>query len=184
MELYKSLDRDVTRMWHHPENGPILLSWMIMQIRCCNAAENDQQLLRCRQMGKRAVDLNCFKYMHDLVSSSLFLDDSLVSRIVRKTVYDLLSYLCDYFDGDGSCARHPFIYELLCALISWPSLAKEFCNNEDFQHLSMLASALTKAGMGNYIRSQLESLPILSDYYDENKYFLKSVGEDEYILTQ
>lgn len=53
-----------------------------------------------------------------------------MSRIVRKAVYDLLSYLCDNFDGDGSCARHPFIYELLCALISWPSLAKEFCKNE------------------------------------------------------
>lgn len=72
LELYKSWDRDVTRMWHHPENGPILLAWMIMQIRFCNAADNDEQLLRCRQMGKRAVDLNCFKYMRDVVSSPLF----------------------------------------------------------------------------------------------------------------
>ncbi|KNC21791.1 hypothetical protein FF38_03233 [Lucilia cuprina] len=200
-EIYESLDKDLTRMCHHPENGPILLSWMMLQIRCCNAAENDEKLLRCQQMGKRAMDLKCFNYLHSLISSPLFRDDSMVARIVRKTIYDLLSYLCDYFDGDGSCSRHPFIYELLCELLSWPSLAKEFCSNEDdgvrslyntlleifpidFQHMSMLACSLTKAGMGNYIKTQLESLPILSDYYDENKYFLKSVGDDEYVLTQ
>lgn len=54
----------------------------------------------------------------------------MVSRIVRRTIYSLLNYLCNYFDGDGSCARHPYIYELLCELLSWPTLAKEFCSQE------------------------------------------------------
>lgn len=71
-ELYKTLDRDVTRMCHDPENGPILLAWMLLQIRCCNAAENDEQLLRCRQMGKRAVDLKCFNYLHSLLCNPIF----------------------------------------------------------------------------------------------------------------
>lgn len=71
-DIYESLDKDLTRLCHHPENGPILLSWMMLQIRCCNAAENHEQLLRCQQMGKRAVDLNCFQYMHSLISSPLF----------------------------------------------------------------------------------------------------------------
>lgn len=53
-----------------------------------------------------------------------------MSRIVRKTIYSLLTCLCEYFDGDGSCSKHPYIYELLCELLSWPTLAKEFCSHE------------------------------------------------------
>lgn len=121
-----------------------------------------------------------------------------MSRIVRKTVYNMLTHMCNFFDGDGSCARHPYIYELLCELLSWPTLAKEFCADEgefiqslpkrsgklykyclfsekgvrslfntlletfpiDFVHLSMLASALTKAGMSNFVSIALGALPI------------------------
>lgn len=71
-EIYESLDKDLARMCHHPENGPILLAWMMLQIRCCNAAENDKQLLRCQQMGKKSLDLKCFNYLHSLISSPLF----------------------------------------------------------------------------------------------------------------
>lgn len=53
-----------------------------------------------------------------------------MSRIARKTIYNQLTYMCDLFDADGSCAKHPFIYELLCELLSWPTIAKEFCNHE------------------------------------------------------
>uniref|UniRef100_A0A1I8PXZ0 Nucleoporin NUP188 n=1 Tax=Stomoxys calcitrans TaxID=35570 RepID=A0A1I8PXZ0_STOCA len=199
-EISKALDKDVTSMCHHPENGPMLLTWMLLQIQYTDAAENEEQLLRCRKMGKRAVDLNCFKFMHDLISNQMFKDDSMVSRIVRKTIYTLLTYLCDYFDGDGSCGQHPHIYELLCELLSWPTLAKEFCSHEeggvrslydsllemfplDFAHLSMIAAALTKAGMGSYVKQNLEALPILTDLHDENKFQLKSLGGDEYVLS-
>lgn len=53
-----------------------------------------------------------------------------MARIVRKSIYNLLSHLCDYFDNDGSCSRHFFIYELLSELLSGPNLAKEFCSSE------------------------------------------------------
>lgn len=71
-DIYESLDKDLTRLCHHPENGAILLGWMMFQIRCCKAGENDEKLLRCQHMGKKALDLKCFQYLHDLVSSSLF----------------------------------------------------------------------------------------------------------------
>lgn len=57
---------------------------------------------------------------------------------MRKTIYDLLSYLCDFFDGDGSCSKYSFIYELLSELITWPSLAKEFCTKEGKKNLKFL----------------------------------------------
>uniref|UniRef100_A0A1B0GBY2 Nucleoporin NUP188 n=1 Tax=Glossina morsitans morsitans TaxID=37546 RepID=A0A1B0GBY2_GLOMM len=200
-DIVKSFDKDVTRMCHNPENGPLLLSWMLVNIRYTNASENDQQLLRCRQMGKRALDLNCFSYMNDMISNSIFKDDSLVSRIVRRTVYNMLCCMCDYFDGDGSCCKYPYIYDLLSELLTWPSLAKDFCSTKesgvhslfatlleifpmDFVHLSMVATALTKAGMGNYVKNQLEALPILTELYDESKYLLKSNRENEYVLMQ
>uniref|UniRef100_A0A1A9X3K7 Nucleoporin NUP188 n=1 Tax=Glossina brevipalpis TaxID=37001 RepID=A0A1A9X3K7_9MUSC len=200
-DIISSLDKEVTRMCHNPENGPLLLAWMLLHIRYTDASENDQQLLRCRQMGKRALNLNCFLYLNNMISSPIFKDDSLVSRIVRKTVYNMLSCMCDFFDGDGACSKYPHVYELLTELLTWPSLAEEFCSKTeggihslfatlleifpiDFVHLSMIATALTKAGMGNYIKNQLEALPILTMLYDESRYVLRNNGENEYILMQ
>ncbi|KAI9577792.1 hypothetical protein GQX74_010979 [Glossina fuscipes] len=126
---------DVTRMCHNPEYGPLLLTSMLVNIRYTNASENDQQLLCCRQMGKRALDLNCFSYIHDMIASSIFKDDPLVSRIVRKTVYNMLCCMCDYFDGDGSCCKYPYVYELLSELLARPSLAKDFCSTKEAEKL-------------------------------------------------
>uniref|UniRef100_A0A1B0B5M1 Nucleoporin Nup188 N-terminal domain-containing protein n=1 Tax=Glossina palpalis gambiensis TaxID=67801 RepID=A0A1B0B5M1_9MUSC len=117
--VFLSFDKVVTRMCHNPEYGPLLLAWMFVNIRYTNASENDQQLLLCRQMGKRALDLNCFSYMHDMISNSIFKEDSLVSPIVRKTVYNMLCCMCHYFDGDGSCCKYPYVYHLLNLVNYW-----------------------------------------------------------------
>jgi len=60
----------------------------------------------------------------------MYADDSMLSRIVRKTIYNQLGYMCNLFDGDGSCARYEGIYELLCELVSWSHIAKDFCSRE------------------------------------------------------
>ncbi|XP_017478764.1 PREDICTED: nucleoporin NUP188 homolog [Rhagoletis zephyria] len=200
LNIIDSLDKEIIRMYHNPENGPLLLSWMLLKIRFTKATEEEETFLPCQLMGKRAIGLRCFEYLQNLLTNTMYKDDSLVSRIARKTVYNMLTYMCDFFDGDGSCARHPYIYELLCELLSWPSLAKEFCSEEekgvrslfntlletfpiDFVHLSMLANSLTKAGMSSFIKAQLESLPIFTDLYDESKYPLRAINEEDYILT-
>ncbi|CAD7013526.1 unnamed protein product [Ceratitis capitata] len=198
--IIDALDKDITRMYYNPENGPLLLGWMLLKVRFTKAIEDPETFLPCQLLGKRAIDLRCFEYLHNLLTSSMFKDDSLVSRIVRKTVYNMLTQMCNFFDADGSCARHPYIYKLLSELLSWPTLAKEFCADEekgvrslfntlletfpvDFVHLSNLADALTKAGMTNFIKSQLETLPIYTDLYDECKYPLRAINEEDYILT-
>ncbi|XP_053962764.1 nucleoporin Nup188 [Anastrepha ludens] len=200
LNIIDSLDKEIMRMYHSPENGPLLLAWMLLKIRFTKAIEDAETFLPCQLMGKRAIDLRCFEYLHNLLTCTMFKDDSLVSRIARKTVYNMLTYMCDYFDSDGSCARHPYIYELLCELLSWPALAKDFCAEQekgirslyntlletfpfDFVHLSMLANALTKAGAYTFVKSQLESLPIFTDLYDECKYALRAINEEDYILT-
>ncbi|XP_067632280.1 nucleoporin Nup188 [Eurosta solidaginis] len=200
LNIIDSLDKEIIKMYHNPENGPLLLAWMLLKMRFTKAIEDEAAFLPCQLIGKRAINLRCFEYLYNMLTCSMFKDDSLVSRITRRTVYNMLTYMCDLFDGDGSCARHPYIYELLCELLSWPSLAKDFCAEEekgvrslyntlletfpmDFVHLSMLANALTKAGMSTYIKNLLECLPIFTDLYDENKYLLRAINDDDYILT-
>lgn len=93
-DVFKKLDKDVTGMCYHPENGPMLLSWMLLQIQYTDAAENEEQLLRCRKMGKRAVDLNCFKFLLDLISNSMF--KVRVNAIVYK-INLFISFFDTYF---------------------------------------------------------------------------------------
>ncbi|XP_017079209.1 nucleoporin Nup188 [Drosophila eugracilis] len=198
-KLIEDLQVDISTMHHRPEHGPLLLVWMLLRLRGTNDADDASSLLRCRQLGKRAVDLKCFVQLHLVVRHTMYADDSSLSRIVRKTIYNQLGYMCNLFDGDGSCGRYEGIYELLCELVSWPHLAKDFCSREDdgprslyktllenfpldFTHLSKLAESLTKAGQGNYIKSQLESLPILALLYDENQHKLREVDTDEFEL--
>ncbi|XP_034478000.1 nucleoporin NUP188 homolog isoform X1 [Drosophila innubila] len=199
VQLIEELHAQIGSLHHRPEHGPLLLVWMLLRLRATNDAEDATSLLRCRQLGKRAVELKCFVQLHAIVTHPMFADDSLLSKIVRRTIYNQLGYLCDLFDGDGSCSRYEGIYELLGELLSWPQLAKEFCNSEDegvrslyntllenfplqFTNLAKLAQALTKAGQGNYVKSQLESLPMLALLYDERQQKLNELGADEYEL--
>lgn len=129
-QLIEELHVPISSMHHRPEHGPLLLVWMLLRLRGTNDSEDASSLLRCRQLGKRAVELKCFQVLHAIATHAMFADDSLLSRIVRKTIYNQLCYMCDLFDGDGSCARYDGIYELLCELLSWPQLAKDFCNRE------------------------------------------------------
>ncbi|XP_052839879.1 LOW QUALITY PROTEIN: nucleoporin Nup188 [Drosophila gunungcola] len=198
-KLIEDLQVDIASMYHRPEHGPLLLVWMLLRLRGTNDADDASSLLRCRQLGKRAVDLKCFVQLHLVARHAMYADDSMLSRIVRKTIYNQLAYMCNLFDGDGSCARYEGIYELLCELVSWPHLAKDFCSREDdgprslyktllenfpleFTHLSKLAQSLTKGGQGNYIKSQLEALPILALLYDESQHKLREVDTDEFEL--
>ncbi|EDV37352.1 uncharacterized protein Dana_GF11461 [Drosophila ananassae] len=199
-KLVEDLNGEISSMYHRPEHGPLLLVWMLLRLRGTNDADDASSLLRCRQLGKKAADLKCFAQLHQIASHSIYADDSIISRIARKTIYNHLGYMCDLFDGDGSCGRYEGIYELLCELVAWPQLAKEFCSNEDygprslyktlleqfpleFTNLAKLANSLTKAGQGNYIKKQLESLPILAILYDENVHKLKEIDTDEFELT-
>ncbi|XP_037942076.1 nucleoporin NUP188-like [Teleopsis dalmanni] len=199
-EVIDVLADDIERMYHRPENGPMLLAWMLLNFRFKNAAENLESSRKFRLFGKRAIDLECFKYLRSMLTNEMLRNDSLVSQIARRTVHNLLSYMCDLFDNDGTCASYPFIYELLAELLSWPTLAKQFCSSEtgtrslyntlleifpyNFMHISMLATALVKGGQGAYVKSQLEELPIFTDTYEHYGTVLRAVSVDDYVLTR
>lgn len=134
-QLIAELHVEISSMHHRPEHGPLLLVWMLLRLRGTNDADDASSLLRCRQLGKRAVELKCFELLHSIATHAMFSDDSLLSRIVRKTIYNQLCYMCDLFDGDGSCARYDGIFALLCELLSFPQLAKDFCNRKGLLRL-------------------------------------------------
>ena len=72
----------------------------------------------------------------------MYTDKSLIAKIVRKNLYDHLSFMCDLFDSDGSMAQHSKIYELISEVLSTPSIANEFCKHEDGPLRSLLNSAM------------------------------------------
>lgn len=71
-ELIRNLDKDISQMYHNQENGPILFAWMLLNLRCTNIIEDEDSLLKYRQFGKRALDLNCFQYLKALVANPMF----------------------------------------------------------------------------------------------------------------
>lgn len=162
-EVIKSLDSHIITLHQYPEHGPILLIWMLFNFQ---ASSEDQlsieQTSRLHQIGSRSIQLNVFDFLHKLLLHKNYKDKSVYSRIVRKSIYDHLSLLCQLFDSDGSISQHPKIFELTSEVLATPSIALEFAKNEDsslhslfdsakemfplnFLPLSMIAKALSNA---------------------------------------
>lgn len=65
-----------------------------------------------------------------------------MSRLIRKSIFDHLSRLCDLFDDDGSMAYKNHVYDLLAELLQYPILAKDFVENEDIGVRSLYNTAM------------------------------------------
>lgn len=129
-DIIAKLADEIAMLHNNPEYGPILLAWMLLNFRIVSGECAESDMLKFRRYGAKAVHLNCFKFLEEMVCHSMYKDDTLVSKIVRKTIYDLLAYMCDLFDGDGSMAKQGSIYELLCGLLSWGHISSDFCAKE------------------------------------------------------
>ncbi|XP_055610232.1 nucleoporin Nup188 [Uranotaenia lowii] len=203
IEAINILDREFVSLHQYPEHGPLLLVWMLFNFRLQSRLEDDDLCNRYRQFGSRAVQLGVFEYLLALISHPTFNDHSLVCRVTRKSIFNHLSYLCQLFDSDGSVASHAKIIELLSELLQNPSIAVEFCKNEDnpirslydtalevfpvdFVPLATIAHALSSSGanQAKYIHQQLENLPVYSEVFNSDRYELRpsAVNEDEYVL--
>ena len=86
---------------------------MLLNIRAMTDGCDDQEMAKFRRYGAKAVQLNCFKFLYDMESHPMFNNDTLVSKVVRQTVYDLLNFSCDLFDGDKYMGKQTYIYELI-----------------------------------------------------------------------
>lgn len=141
VEMAKSLDSHIITLHQYPEHGPILLTWMLFNFQAYSENISVEQTSRFHQIGSRSIQLNVFDFLHKLLCHKIFKDKSVSSRIVRKSIYDHLSLLCELFDTDGSIAQHPKIFELISEVLKTPSIALEFAKNEDAPMHSLFDSA-------------------------------------------
>ncbi|XP_053672999.1 nucleoporin Nup188 [Anopheles nili] len=200
-----ALDGPMVSLHQFPEHGPLLLLWMLFNFRLQHTVEDEDTTRRYQQLGSRAIKLGVFEYLHGIVSHPMFKDQSLTARIVRKSIFNHLGFLCQLFDADESIAHHSKIFDLLSELLTSPTIATEFCKTEDhpiralfnisleqfpveFTPLSKIAYALATAGssQNSYIQRLLENLPVYTELYTgRNQYEIRkasSTHDDEFAL--
>ncbi|XP_058120378.1 nucleoporin Nup188 [Anopheles ziemanni] len=206
-KVVAALDAPIVSLHQFVEHGPLLLVWMLFNFRLQHTVEDEDATRRYQQLGSRAVKLGVFEYMHAIVSHPMFKDQSLLSRIVRKSVFNHLGFLCQLFDADESIAHHSKIYDLLAELLTSPTIATEFCKTEDhpiralfnisleqfpveFMPLSKVSYALATAGstQNAYIQGLLENLPVYTELYSgADRYEVRkasSTNDDEFVLCR
>ncbi|ETN64999.1 hypothetical protein AND_003230 [Anopheles darlingi] len=206
-KVVAALDGPIQALQQFPEHGPLLLVWMLFNFRLQHTVEDEDVSRRYQQLGSRAIKLGVFEYLHGLVSHPMFKDQSLPAKIVRKSIFNQLGFLCQLFDAHESIAHHSKIFDLLSELLASPTIATEFCKIEDhptralfnicveqfpveFLPLSKVAYALASAGptQNAYIQQLLENLPVYTELYSgtEARYLLRksasSEHDDEYVL--
>lgn len=116
-------------MHQNAEHGPLLMSWMLMNIHVIELSDDNEQFRKFRQYGTKAVQLGVFGFLQMMCAHPMYRDKSLAATIVCHTIYNQLTFLCDIFDSDRAVAQHKNIYELLSELLKTPSIAKDFCSN-------------------------------------------------------
>jgi nuclear pore complex protein Nup188 len=205
-EVIEKIDEKIIAMHNHHEHGPILLSWMIFKMA---TRKNDSMAMDIytsyAKLGARAVQLNVFGYLHKIVTHRQFNDKSLLSKVFVRCVFDNLEFLCELFNSDGSMAQHPMIFELFSELLKFPTVAKEFCKNEnchsrslfdaavqlfphEFVPLSIMAESLAIASLPSFawVMNYLQNLPVYAEMPCDPSYELRrdelSEEEDAYLL--
>uniref|UniRef100_A0A182J1L8 Nucleoporin NUP188 n=1 Tax=Anopheles atroparvus TaxID=41427 RepID=A0A182J1L8_ANOAO len=206
-KVVAALDGPMISLHQFVEHGPLLLVWMLFNFRLQHTVEDEDATRRYQQLGSRAIKLGVFEYMHAIVSHPMFKDQSLLARIVRKSVFNHLGFLCQLFDADESIAHHSKIYDLLSELLTSPTIATEFCKTEDhpiralfnicleqfpveFMPLSKVAYALATAGssQNSYIQGLLENLPVYTELYTGTSLYevrkASNALDDEFVLCR
>ncbi len=102
-----------------------------MCLTSAKVQEDDDNILKYQQFGSRAAHLGVFHYLYQMIRHPMYGDRfSVIGRIVRMIVYNLLNELCDLFDNDGSMARHKSIFQLFSELLKTYSIAEDFIGRD------------------------------------------------------
>lgn len=193
------LDGKIISMHHYQEHGPILLSWMIFKFASKGQETvSNENFENYGKLGARAVQLNVFDYLLKMLTHKQFKDKSLASKIIMRCIYDNIVFLCKLFNSDGSMAKHPKIFEVLSEILKNPSIAKDFCKDEEsviktlfysaievfpvnFVPLSMLAKSLSNASLflNNWTLDLLQNLPVYAEQPNYPHYELRKSDDDQ-----
>ncbi|XP_034948667.1 nucleoporin NUP188 homolog [Chelonus insularis] len=105
------------------EDGPLLLAWMLANYAI--EPDNTEILNRFRPFGIRAIQLEVFKTLKNLMESEMMNETTRYSQVVRTSVYNLLSLLCTFIDEDR-VSSFEGIFDATAAILRYPETATEF----------------------------------------------------------
>uniref|UniRef100_A0A1B0CU00 Nucleoporin NUP188 n=2 Tax=Lutzomyia longipalpis TaxID=7200 RepID=A0A1B0CU00_LUTLO len=203
LQEVQKLDKEILAMHQQPEHGPILLFWMLLNFRLPSTELDDELTRKYTRCGGKATQLGVFQYLTEMIREPMFKEPSLLSKIIRMSVYENLGFLCDLFDSDGSVGLRPGVFDLLAELLKTPAIASDFCQGDDcgvkslfntaveyfpaeILPLAQLATSLASAGSAQcaFIAKILHNLPVYTEPQSQKQFDLRShTREDEYVLA-
>ncbi|KAL0114363.1 hypothetical protein PUN28_011551 [Cardiocondyla obscurior] len=104
-------------------DGPLLLSWMLANYAI--DPDNLDTLNRFRPFGIKAIQLDVFQYLRDLINCEMFQEETFYAEVVRNSVYNLLSLMCVFVDEDRLSVLNG-IFDALAAIVKFPECAARF----------------------------------------------------------
>ncbi|XP_043280219.1 nucleoporin Nup188 [Venturia canescens] len=108
------------------QNGPFLLAWMLANYAI--EPDNAEILNQFRPFGIKAIQLDVFNQLQSLMDAEMIREDTKYARVVRKSVYNLLTLLCSFVD-DVRISSFSGIFEAVGSTLRYPEIADLFWND-------------------------------------------------------
>lgn len=106
-----------------PQDGPLLLSWMLANYAI--DPDNMDTLNRFKPFGIKAIQLDVFHYLRDLMSCEMFQEETHYAEVARNSVYNLLALLCEFIDEDRLSTLNG-IFDAMAATVKFSECADRF----------------------------------------------------------
>lgn len=158
-QIAGKLDKDIVLLHQNPEHGPLLLSWMVMNLQLIELRAENPVFQHFNQYGTKATKLGVFGYLQKMISHPMFRDQSLAALIACRTVYNLLSFMYEVFDSDRVVVQHKNVIELLCELLKNPHIATTFYNTMNGGGGGAISNGSGSGGQSLF-QTTIESFPI------------------------
>ncbi|XP_015432823.1 PREDICTED: nucleoporin NUP188 homolog [Dufourea novaeangliae] len=111
-----------------PQDSPLFLSWMLANYAI--EPDNVDTMNRFRPFGIKAIQLNVFHYLQDLMNSEMICEKTHYAEVVHSSVYNLLTLVCA-FVGEDKLSVLNGIFDAVAATIQFPETAARFWQDRD-----------------------------------------------------
>nr|XP_031846860.1 nucleoporin NUP188 homolog [Nomia melanderi] len=106
-----------------PQDSPLFLSWMLANYAI--DPDNIDTLTRFRRFGIKAIQLDVFHYLQELMNCEMICEKTHYAEVVHSSVYNLLSLICVFVDEDKVSALNG-IFDAVAAAVQFPETAARF----------------------------------------------------------
>ncbi|XP_017876085.1 nucleoporin NUP188 homolog [Ceratina calcarata] len=111
-----------------PQDGLLFLSWMLANYAI--DSQNIDTLNRFRPFGIKAIALDVFHYLEDLLNSEMVSEETYYAEVVRSSAYNLLTLVCAFVDEDKFSVLNG-ISDAVAATVQFPETAARFWEEGD-----------------------------------------------------